>query len=92
MGLKPYEVRIEVNYGADPRFTTAFRDSLRNDLADAAYKTVGQMWNVEIVDDNRFSPGRLGLERLTPELMLGRSEIEKFDKVFLVTLDPKARS
>ncbi len=86
-GLKPYEVRIEVNYGPDPRFTPRFREEMRRELADVAYKTVGQMWNVEIVDDNRFSPGRMGLERLIPEAMLSRPEIEKFDKVFLLSME-----
>jgi hypothetical protein len=86
--LDPYRVRVSLVFNSDPQWTATFRGDVRTELRSLAARTVGQMWTLDIADNEWIGSRNIaGIERATAEEVLQHDGKENLDKVFLVAVE-----
>lgn len=89
--LRPYRVLCLISFGNDAAFSPEFRRSLIAEFEQAAARSVGEMWQVEVTEDQSLAPaGPAALRRLTSSDLKRRFAPAEFDKVHLLTIEGEA--
>lgn len=86
--LQPYRVLISVAFAQQPTISPMFRQQQLRAISDWCERSVGEMWQVQIEENNWLTPSTTeGLNRLAPDAIQTRYIDQPYDKVFLVVVD-----
>ncbi len=89
LGSRPYRVLVSVSFARDPSLTTNFRRSVLDGIARIADRTVGVMWDLNVVENRSLFPvGASGLKRLSTDSLRRHLDPSKYDKGFVVSVAP----
>lgn len=99
ISLRPYRIRIELAYAPDSRLSDFDRQRILSRLPQIIERSAGQKWNLLpakgaehaagiYVNDWLPLPTSAGLNRLSASEILARYPTQRFDKLFLLTVEP----
>ncbi|MCH7686860.1 MAG: hypothetical protein IH899_09295, partial [Planctomycetes bacterium] len=76
---KPYRVLISVAFDDSPRFPNAFRRDVLQGIENAAHRTIGQIWSLDVKENRLLLPARFStLRRLSFADVVKHPGIELF--------------
>lgn len=91
---RPYQVRIDVAFAANPSITPPFQKRIIRQLQEIINRSYGRMWQLELRTTRWLAqPGTVGLQQLTTKKLLTRFSSQKnsqqppFDKLFVLTVE-----
>ncbi|MBI5759059.1 MAG: hypothetical protein HZA46_11135, partial [Planctomycetales bacterium] len=88
--LRPYRCRVEVFFGNDAELSAAFCHDVTAELAACADRFLGQMWTVEVREDEWLRPAsEIGLRRIDVAALPADLATSELDKLFLLTVESR---